>query len=436
VTHPRTSAQTNFLILLSFLLYLWQGYGLQRQQTLWLFASFLGLLVSAFLLVKANEKTAWRAGWLFRLGLLAATPWLSDDYARFVWDGRLLSQGWNPYLYLPAALVGTPEGNHLGLTPQLYQLLNSPHYYTVYPPFNQALFGLSAWLSGGNLWGNIVWLRVWILLAEAVTAWLLPKLLKRLGKPSRLALAYWLHPLVILELTGNVHFEAVMVALGLLAAWLLVQNRLWASATAFALAVVTKLIPLVLGPLLIRELGWKRGLAYGLAGGGLIIGFFAPFVSAELIRNFGSSVDLYFQKFEFNASVYYLVRQLGYWLTGYNIIQTAGPLLSLLTLTGVVILAIRRLPPAETVLLTLSLYFAFATTVHPWYLTTLVAVSVLTNYRFPLVWAAGAFLSYATYRTTAYTENLWLTGLEYGSVILFAGWEYRNKKARQESRRA
>lgn len=425
----RQSAIIFWAIPVCLLLYVWQGYFLHRSATAWLFTSFGGLLVGYGFLLKLPERWGWASGWLFRGCLLLATPWLSDDYVRFIWDGRLLANGVNPYLTLPSALVGTSAAQQAHLTDSLFRLLNSPHYYTVYPPFNQALFGLSAFFSGQNIFVNVIWLRIWILLAEAGTAWLLPRLLTRFRLPTRTALLYWLNPLVILELTGNLHFEAVMISLLLWAVWLLLRRESSnvGSAAVGALAIVTKLLPLLFMPLLIRRLGWKWGLLYALLVSGLTVALFAPFFSLDLVRNFLSSVNLYFQKFEFNASVYYLIREAGYWTTGYNIIETAGKVLSLATLMGVLWISFRSSWTTSLPLWILTFYFALATTVHPWYLTTLVAASVFSPYRFAIVWSGAVFLTYSAYGQVPYRENLWLTALEYGVVVLFAGWEWRKK---------
>jgi hypothetical protein len=72
----------------------------------------------------------------------------------------------------------------------------------------------------------------------------------------------------------------------------------------------------------------------------------------------------------------------------------------------------------RALLLSLTIYYLLATTVHPWYLTVLVALSCFTGWRYPATWAALAVLSYATYRTSAYQEDLRLVVVEYLGVLL------------------
>ena len=423
---------------LSATLYAVLGYGVLREQFPTLFLLY-GLLFWGYWLrirsliganpIETGDPTAppppdrflFGAAIACRLLLLGAMPHLSDDYARFIWDGRLLAHGYNPYLYLPATLVATRVAAVAGLTTDLFHALNSPNYYTVYPPVGQALFGLAAWLSPGSVLGNVVGLRVPILLAEIGTMWLLVKLLRRAGQNPNLALLYGLNPLVILELTGNVHAEAILIFFVLGAVWLFGRGLFVASAGALALAIGTKLLPLLLLPLVMRNLGWQRGLAYAGLTGAFTVLLFLPFVNAELVQNVGASLRLYVQNFEFNASVYYLVRAAGYQFLGFNIIAVAGVGLSVVTLAGVVWVARRwgRVAPVHALLLTVTGYFLLATTVHPWYITSLVAVGVFVPFRYPLVWSGVVWLSYATYQTSPYHENLWLTGLEYAVVLGF-----------------
>ena len=127
--------------------------------------------------VQEPDRFLFLAALLVRLSLVLAIPALSDDYVRFIWDGRLLAHGYNPYLYLPSDVIHTPLAGTAGLTDELFRGLNSPRYFTVYPPLNQAFFGLAAWISPTSILGAVICLRLPILLAEIGSLWLLVRLL-------------------------------------------------------------------------------------------------------------------------------------------------------------------------------------------------------------------------------------------------------------------
>jgi hypothetical protein len=78
-----------------------------------------------------------------------------------------------------------------------------------------------------------------------------------------------------------------------------------------------------------------------------------------------------------------------------------------------------------------AIYLFCATIVHPWYISTLVAFCLFTNFRFPIVWSFLALFSYATYQTTAYIEDLSLVGLEYAMLFGFLVWEIPMKKGEE-----
>ncbi len=172
--------------------------------------------------------------------------------------------------------------------------------------------------------------------------------------------------------------------------------------------------------------------ALGLATLALL---FSPFVSVELAVNISRSLRLYFRNFEFNASLYYLMRAVGYWLTGYNQIAIIGPALALASGLAGLLLAWRERRPAlaalpQTLLLMLTAYYVGATTVHPWYLTQLIALSVFARFRYALVWGGLAILSYSAYTSSRYEEQLGLVALEYAVFFGVLGLEvFRGRPA-------
>ncbi|MDO7852435.1 glycosyltransferase 87 family protein [Hymenobacter convexus] len=410
------------------------------------FGQLVGLFAVAGLaywwLLRTRLPLRWGLGaaLMFRLLWLPAMPALSDDLYRFRWDGLLVANGVNPFRFRPDELIADGartavprEAARAAVLPelqQLYRQLNSPHYYSVYPPICQFVFGTAAKLFPTSDAGFAACLRVVILAAEVGTAWLLLALLPALGWPARRALSYLLHPLVVVELTGNLHFEGLVFGFILLAIWLLSRQKWAGSAVALGLGVATKLLPLLVLPLLVRRLGGRRFAAYAALCLGTVALLFGPFLSVDLFINIARSLKLYFRSFEFNASLYYLLRPIGIWLTTYNQIAIIGPGLAILS--GLAGLALawreRRRELASlvpTLLLMLTAYYAAATTVHPWYLTLLVGLSTLTHFRYARVWGGLAVLSYAAYQTSAYSENLWLVALEYAGTYAVLAWELR-----------
>jgi alpha-1,6-mannosyltransferase len=432
----RSAVQITVFTLLSLFGYIWIGYGAVRSdfgQLVVLFGFLSGLYILAL------HRKVFDVGFpliivsamLLRVSLMFMTPNLTDDYFRFIWDGLLFAHGYNPYLILPSQFIHSSH-TVTGITSSLYAGINSPNYYTVYPPVCEFIFGLSAKLAGGNILGNIIIIRLAILLAEFGVIIFLHRLASKLNiLPNAVAL-YAFNPLVIIELTGNLHLEAVMLLFLVLSIYLLVLRKQLYAAASFGLAVGVKLLPLIFLPLLIKRLGLAKSvLFYAIVGATLVV-LFLPFYSVDLIPNFLSSLRLYFQTFEFNASLYYVIRCIGYQFVGYNIIATLGTALAIAAFITIVTIAVTEktvtwLSLFQAMLMCLTAYFLLATTVHPWYITSLVLMSVFTSYRCPIVWSVVIILSYAAYRTVPYSENLWLVAVEYIAVLGCMGYELFSK---------
>ena len=171
---------------------------------------------------------------------------------------------------------------------------------------------------------------------------------------------------------------------------------------------------------------------YGIVGVVNLL-FFLPFLSSQFLGNYLQTTGLWFQKFEFNGSIYYIIRWIGYELKGYNILLYGGKLLALTIFIVVIALAFLRRNRSTTGLITvmlfaLSTYYFLSTTVHPWYLAVPVALSIFINYRFPLLWSFLVVMSYTAYSNPSYEENLWLVGLEYFAVFTAFAFEiYQNE---------
>lgn len=435
----KQKASFHLFSVLSLIAYLLLGYTLDRHETLPLFVTYYALfLLYAGIIIKhssfgEHECRYWLAFAItFRVVLLFALPALSDDFYRFIWDGRLLAAGYHPFAEVPAFYMSSP-GQIPGIDAELYNQLNAKDRYTVYPPLAQLIFWLAAKISPQSVYGSMLVMRLITFAFEMATLWLLPKVLREFRLPSTTTLVYALNPLVILELTGNLHHEGIMLFFLLLAVFFLRQKKTTFSAIAYALAVCTKLIPLLFLPLFVRHLGWKKALRYWTLTIGFTLLFFLPLMKPEIIYGMATSIGYYFQRFEFNASLYYLIRAAGYALAGFNIIHYAGPFMAAAATTMILYVAFRKgvSSPTGTIdtslfeemLICLTIYFLSVAILHPWYIITLFGISLFTRYRFPLVWTAMIFLTYAGYAETGFSEKLSLVALEYFVVLGYLLYE-------------
>ncbi len=382
----------------------------------------------------------------FRVVTLFFLPNLSDDFYRFVWDGRLLIHGQNPYLSLPSQLIKEPFASDWGLG-EIYPLLNSPDYYSVYPPAGQFFCLVGAGLFPHSLWGSVFVIKSLILGSEILSIWFLWKIAGVFRQPKHTILWYALNPLVITELTGNLHFEALMITgiLGAVYALTLSESAIvpffkgfWKvlSAFAFAVAICSKLIPLMFLVFLIRKMGIRQVLLYGIIVCGFCLLMFSPFLSPDTFLNILKSTSLYYKHFEFNASIYYLLKAVGNLIVGYNWLVKVPFLLPLCLLVG--LFYIEKIKKGNnqspfSLFLTqcgwgLSAYLFFSTTVNPWYLTPCIAFFTFSSYRFSILWSVTFPLTYFTYHTLPYQENILLVVLEYTLVFAFLFFEVRKNQ--------
>jgi len=440
---PLLMALTSVLFYASF------AYDLVRTDYTKLFTLYIALFFLFYKLIQVNKdnfKFLVVLAIIFRIVFLFAIPNLSQDFFRFIWDGRMIIQGFNPYLYTPESFINI-NIFPIAQAQELYNgmgELNGSHF-TNYPPIKQLVFMIAALLSGKSIIGSAIVFRIFILAADIGTLYFGKKLLERLHLPTHNIFWYLLNPLIIIELSGNLHFEGIMIFFLVWSLYLLHSGKWKWSAIVFALSISVKLIPLLLLPLFFKYFIQHRFTKSDVVTSKTLrndiinlIGFytivvlttlllFTPFFSSEFINNYTKTVALWFSDFEFNASIYYIARSIGYAITGYNEIAIIGKFIPLITIISVLgFTFLRKNNGVQQLIISMlfvtTLYYFTSTTIHPWYITTLVFLSVFTNYKFPIVWSIMLVISYFAYANN-YNENLWLIALEYLSVYTFFVWE-------------
>ncbi len=440
-------------VLLTIVFYVSFAYDLNRNDSIKLVSLYVALFILFYKLIKINTlnfKFLAVLAFSFRFLFLFSIPNLSQDFYRFIWDGRMILEGFNPYLYTPESFI-TKGISPIYQAQELYNgmgILNGSHF-TNYPPLNQLCFVIAGLFAGKSILGSAIVLRLIIIAADFGTLYFGKKLLAKLNIPVNTIFWFILNPFVIIELTGNLHFESVMIFFLIWSLYLFKTGKWRYAAFTLACSISIKLIPLIFLPLFItcflkKKISIKNwrfhflglqnlGIFYSIVALISIV-LFIPFYNLDFLINYAHTVALWFQDFEFNASFYYLARSIGYFFTGYNEIAFIGKLIPVIIILFVLYVSFFRNNKVfkeliTSMLIVLSFYFFMSTTVHPWYITTLLILSIYTKYKFPIVWSFAAIFSYLAYTNTNNSENLWVIGLEYTIVYGFLIWEIFIKKA-------
>ena len=416
------------------LIYVVLLYFIPRSNFFATYAAFLFLFAAYFCIIKAANifslKFCIGLAVFLRLIAVFSLPALSDDYFRFIWDGKMLLHHINPFAFTPAEYLSAHPGNQLQF---LYNNLitESQQAYTIYPAVLQYIFAVAVKLFPGNIYGAVVIMKLFIFCAECFTLyglWLLAKL-KNIS--SRKILWYALNPMVIIELTGNVHFEALMICFLIFTFYFLEKNRITMLALCWALAICSKLLPVMLAPLFLMYLGFWRFFKTGFLTLLFSAIIFIPLIDDQLLSHLGDSVKKYYNLFEFNGSFYYLFVRIGELFSDKDYTAEIAFALGVMAFVTIILIPFIRLKKEliyEKALWIFFVYFLSAAMVHPWYITTLVALGVISKSKFPVVFSLLILLSYYPYWLRVYDENMYVILFEYLLLWFYILYEWRAKQ--------
>ena len=327
-----------------------------------------------------------------RVAVFPMLPALSDDGYRYIWDGVVrVEAGVSPYAHRPSdpALSSWQDS-------EVYARLNSPDYFSVYPPASQIVFSASATVYGAYGWVGSWYLLKLVLVALEVVA---VALLGRAARPGLVAL-YALNPLVVLEVAGQGHTEAIIV-FGLAVFVWGVGRFDTAGVLGAVIASLTKLAP---APLILTAM--RRERAGGFATAVIAtVGVTAWFWTPDALINAGSSLALFFGTLDQYALPYRALKAAAFPFVG----DAAGRAASLTLLAlwvGAVVAVLASddgtYRAATNAVLVVIVGAALVTsTLHSWYFVPVLFVVPLARrpaLRWSLVWlSAVSSVTYLDY---------------------------------------
>lgn len=391
----------------------------------------LALLVGSGLATWAALRGTWATRWVLgtalvlRLIAFPMAPALSDDASRYLWDGGLTVLGISPYAHRPDA-PELADVRQDGAMAERFERMNSPGYYTVYPPLSQAVFAIAAAVPGASSPWYV--LKGWLTLVEGLGIWALSRVV-----PSGRLAWYALSPVAVIEIAGQGHSEGLLVgAIGVLW-WAIVRGRSSLLGPAVVAAGWVKLYPFALGTLFVQRL--RPGQWVGVAVLALALG--APLGVGDGLSHVLESVRLYSGTLDFYAAPYLGLKALVYPIRA----ESAGRLAAALLSSGwlaVVLWAWHRdrgavVGARRLLIVVVAGYALQSPMVHPWNALGALALTPLMTIRAPIAWlVALSSLTYVRYvgMEGVYAAAIWIG---WGGAAVLWGRALYRKRASTDS---
>jgi glycosyl transferase family 87 len=217
-----------------------------------------------------------------RLLLVPASPTLSTDVYRYVWDARVARAGISPYLYPPWAQELASLRDE-----EVFPRLNHPTWRTIYPPGAQAFFQAVYRLRPDS----VLAMKAALGLAELIGLAAVFGLLRASDRPASQLVIYAWNPLVLFEVWGMGHLDGLVLPVVAGAAWATLRTRYALAGVLLGLGALVKLYPAVLLTLLPMA-GWPAawstflviavlGYAPAWLAGTPVVGSLPRYVSEE-----------------------------------------------------------------------------------------------------------------------------------------------------------
>ena len=341
-------------------------------------------------------------GIAFRATMLPAHITTSDDVYRYIWEGKVLYNGYNPYQYPPGDKALIPLHSA-----ELPAKVAFHTFAAIYPPLSQVLFVVNYIISGENEFG----LKLIFLLCEIVTMIMITQILRERKKPLSFVLYYAWLPLPVLEYFVNAHVDPVGIMFFVLFIYFVLKDNVPLSAVSLALSFLSKLYPIFLLPLILKKFGFKKSVLFGVIFAVMVVAAFIPFLPKD--RFVAESLLKYMTHWQFNSSFYYIFLNILH--NGYN----AKIICNIMLVVTVLSISIFYKDFIKAVCYVLIAVIAFSATIYPWYFGWAAAVNPLFGFYslFSLFFTIN--FSNLTPLSVGWKEYWWVLLIEYIPFYLF-----------------
>lgn len=351
-----------------------------------------------------------------RAVLVPTEPAMSTDIYRYLWEGRMIVHGFNPFAQPP----DSPELAFL--IDENYDGVSHKHMVTIYPPVSQAVFALAAWIRP-----DVRMQKALFVLFDLGTILLLVSFLKLRGIDPFACVIYAWNPLVIFETGHSGHLDPIGIFFLVLGLWLIARGRRLPGFLAMGVSFLAKYLAAVFVPYFLAR---KRYAVWAAVTVAVAVAGYLPFASAG--SGLLSSFKVYSAEWQFNGLVFKLLKALVGDPRWTRWILTA--------ILGAVVLrqSIKQDDVLRFAFVVVGTGLLLAPTLYPWYVMWIVPFLCFRPNRAWIIFTGLVFVSYWVWEIVS-IEGKWelpwyLYVVEYApfyGLLLFDGAKIHGTRAKR-----
>lgn len=414
-----------------------------------LFALIFIVVFYVMLTVEKNDYT--RSSFLFiiffsvifRLILLPGVLIHENDIYRYLWDGKVLASGMNPYKFAPEDVESYATTNphtttlvevelkHLNkLRRQNLSYFNKIGHRevpTIYPPFVQIVFAISSIIKKDS----ILLMKTIFVIFDILILFLISKMLLYFGKNPALCIIYGWSPLVLKEIANSGHYDSIPIFFMLLSIYFIYLKKNFLSTFYLVLASLSKFFPVTLLLLFIKRFKFKHFLLFFL----IIITVYIPFflLNQTGVQKVFEGLLTYSEKWAYNGSIFTII---------YSVISYISPerlnhlflskiFSGIIFLLALIYISLKK-SSGELVLLhkvfvVLALLFLLSPVANPWYFCWVIPFLCFFPYRSFLVLSGTLIFSYLSFSREV-PGLILIQYLPFFALLFLEGWRHFKRK--------
>jgi hypothetical protein len=356
-------------------------------------AAFVVYLAAVFLIMRLRRSPRWLVAFIIVITIISRgvflpiTPRLSNDVYRYLWEGRMILAGFNPFSHAP----DSPELKHLRNDD--YTHINHKELETIYPPFAQGVFAL-----GAALRADVRVQKLLFVLFDIGTLLVVLRLLRMRNKNTALCAVYGWSPLAALEFGHSGHLDPIAIFFMMLGILFIARAKNLCGFIMLGLSFLSKYATGLLLPyFLVRK---KTAAWTGLFILVVILGYI-PFAGAS--AGLFSSLKIYAGQWEFNSASFHVVKALGVDAVWGRRVLLVLLIVFILWQTG------RRQDLLRFAYLVIGCSLLLTPTVYPWYVTWILPFLCFYPNKAWLLFTGLVVASYWAWARVLSTEQ-WVPG--------------------------